>query len=128
MLKVCVHPLLVHVDPLIQFLLSRYMLVVWFFCCVPSFYARASSSFNGWSCLQEFLKEEPYSVEDIEKITNEKLQTIFGSSPSSLDVLKAAKHFKLHQVICSLSARFLFSVRLCLPQLYLAAIALSKLI
>lgn len=47
--------------------------------------------------VKELLKEEPYSAEDIENITNEKLQTIFTNSPSSLDVLRAAKHFKLHQ-------------------------------
>ncbi|KAH6808587.1 Mevalonate/galactokinase family protein [Perilla frutescens var. frutescens] len=47
--------------------------------------------------VKEYLKEEPYSAEDIEKIVNGKLQTIFAGSPSSLDVLKAAKHFKLHQ-------------------------------
>ncbi|XP_073138834.1 galactokinase [Henckelia pumila] len=47
--------------------------------------------------VKELLKEEPYSTEDIENITNEKLQTIFANSPSSLDVLRAAKHFKLHQ-------------------------------
>lgn len=48
--------------------------------------------------IQEFLKEEPYSAEDIEAIINEKLQTVFADSPSSLDVLNAAKHFKLYQV------------------------------
>ncbi|KZV58713.1 galactokinase [Dorcoceras hygrometricum] len=47
--------------------------------------------------VKELLKQEPYSTEDIENITNEKLQTIFANSPSSLDVLRAAKHFKLHQ-------------------------------
>ncbi|XP_073050386.1 galactokinase-like [Primulina eburnea] len=47
--------------------------------------------------VKELLKEEPYSAEDIENITNEKLQTIFTNSPSSLDVLRAAKHFKLYQ-------------------------------
>ncbi|XP_073308911.1 galactokinase-like [Primulina huaijiensis] len=47
--------------------------------------------------VKELLKEEPYSAEDIENITNEKLQAIFAGSPSSLDVLRAANHFKLHQ-------------------------------
>ncbi|XP_075506603.1 galactokinase-like [Primulina tabacum] len=47
--------------------------------------------------VKELLKEEPYSAEDIENIINEKLQTIFTNSPSSLDVLRAAKHFKLYQ-------------------------------
>ncbi|KAG8372853.1 hypothetical protein BUALT_Bualt12G0110200 [Buddleja alternifolia] len=48
--------------------------------------------------VKEYLKEEPYSAEDIEEVINEKLQTVFANSPSSLDVLRAAKHFKLHQV------------------------------
>lgn len=51
--------------------------------------------------LQELLSEEPYTTDDIEKITEEDLQSIFVNSPSSLDVLKAAKHFKLFQVTCS---------------------------
>ncbi|CAA3007400.1 galactokinase-like [Olea europaea var. sylvestris] len=47
--------------------------------------------------VKEFLNEEPYCAEDIEKITEEKLKVVFANSPSSLDVLRAAKHFKLHQ-------------------------------
>ncbi|XAR56975.1 Galactokinase [Bertholletia excelsa] len=47
--------------------------------------------------LQELLKEEPYTAEDIEKTTGEKLESIFANSPSSLDVIKAAKHYKLFQ-------------------------------
>lgn len=42
--------------------------------------------------------EEPYTAEDIEKITEQSLETIFAASPTSLDVLRAAKNFKLHQV------------------------------
>lgn len=57
--------------------------------------------------IQEFLKEKPYSAEDIEAIINEKLQTVFADSPSSLDVLNAAKHFKLYQV----NPWFLYFVR-----------------
>lgn len=37
-------------------------------------------------------------AEDIEKIAGQELNSIFADSPTSLDVLKAAKHFKLHQV------------------------------
>ena len=48
--------------------------------------------------LQEFLKEDPYTLEDIEKIIDESLQSIFSDSSTSLDVLKAAQHYKLHQV------------------------------
>ncbi|KAG6394779.1 hypothetical protein SASPL_145369 [Salvia splendens] len=47
--------------------------------------------------IKEYLKEEPYSAEDIEEIISEKLVVVFATSPSSLDVLRAAKHFKLHQ-------------------------------
>ncbi|KAI9116001.1 hypothetical protein K1719_012931 [Acacia pycnantha] len=46
---------------------------------------------------QEFLMEEPHTVEEIEKITEEKLTTILGSNTAYLDVLKVAKHYKLHQ-------------------------------
>ncbi|KAK3029626.1 hypothetical protein RJ639_037943 [Escallonia herrerae] len=47
--------------------------------------------------IKELLNEEPYTAADIEKITEEKLQLVFADSPSSLDVLNAAKHFKLFQ-------------------------------
>ncbi|KAF3784977.1 Galactokinase [Nymphaea thermarum] len=47
--------------------------------------------------IKEFLHEEPYTAEAIEKITEESLTTIFAKSPTSLDVLTAAKHFKLFQ-------------------------------
>lgn len=47
--------------------------------------------------VKEFLKEEPYMAEEIEIVIGEKLPSVFGDSPTSLDVLKAAKHFKLHQ-------------------------------
>ncbi|KVH90195.1 galactokinase-like [Cynara cardunculus var. scolymus] len=47
--------------------------------------------------VKKFLKEDPYTVEDIEKITSESLRSIFANSTSSLDVLAAAKHYKLFQ-------------------------------
>lgn len=47
--------------------------------------------------VKELLKEEPYTAEEIEEITEESLPSVLGNSPTSLDVLKAAKHFKLHQ-------------------------------
>ncbi|RZC71520.1 hypothetical protein C5167_034698 [Papaver somniferum] len=47
--------------------------------------------------VKEFLKEEPYTAEDIQEIIQENLESVFSSSTSSLDVLKAAKHFKLFQ-------------------------------
>ncbi|PIA52431.1 hypothetical protein AQUCO_01000361v1 [Aquilegia coerulea] len=49
------------------------------------------------AAVNELLKEEPYTAEDIEKLIEESLTTVFGSSQSSLDVLRAAKHFKLFQ-------------------------------
>ncbi|KAI3717665.1 hypothetical protein L1987_69424 [Smallanthus sonchifolius] len=47
--------------------------------------------------VKEYLKEEPYIAEEIEKITCKRLDLIFADSASSLDVLKAAKHYKLFQ-------------------------------
>ncbi|KAJ8528886.1 hypothetical protein K7X08_030626 [Anisodus acutangulus] len=47
--------------------------------------------------VKELLHEEPYTNEDIENITKEKLETIFAASPTSLDVLRAAMYYKLHQ-------------------------------
>lgn len=60
-------------------------------------FAEAHGSSDPVLAVREHLKEEPYTAEDIEKITGESLTTILGNSPTSLDVLKAAKHFKLHQ-------------------------------
>ncbi|KAL4574025.1 hypothetical protein LXL04_020847 [Taraxacum kok-saghyz] len=45
----------------------------------------------------EYLKEELYTVEEIEKITGKKLDLIFVDSASSLDTIKTAKHYKLFQ-------------------------------
>ncbi|XP_076922357.1 galactokinase-like [Bidens hawaiensis] len=47
--------------------------------------------------VKEYLNEEPYTAEEIEKITLKSLDLIFAGSASSLDVLKAAKHYKLFQ-------------------------------
>ncbi|KAF4403443.1 hypothetical protein G4B88_008089 [Cannabis sativa] len=47
--------------------------------------------------VKECLKEVPYTAEEIEEITEKNLSSIFKDSPSSLDVLNAATHFKLHQ-------------------------------
>ena len=56
------------------------------------------SNYNFTFLLQEFLKEKPYTTGEIEKITEENFLSMLGDNPTSLDVLKAAKHFKLHQV------------------------------
>lgn len=63
---------------------------------------------------QELLSEETYTAEDIEKITKENLISIFANSPTSLDVLKVAKCYKLYQVTFSYGSFFLlfFSVSL----------------
>nr|AZQ20737.1 putative galactokinase protein [Rosa hybrid cultivar] len=60
-------------------------------------YASTHGSSDPNLAVKEFLKEEPYTVDEIEKITGENLESIFRNSASSLDVLKAAKHFKLCQ-------------------------------
>ncbi|KAM7279429.1 hypothetical protein ACFE04_006563 [Oxalis oulophora] len=60
-------------------------------------FAKDRGSSDPLLAVKEFLKEEPYTAEEIEEITEEKLATILGDNQSFLDVLKAAKHFKLHQ-------------------------------
>ncbi|KAL8151693.1 hypothetical protein V2J09_021501 [Rumex salicifolius] len=60
-------------------------------------FASSRGSSDPVDAVKEILKEEPYTAEDIEKITNESLTSIFSNSPTSLDVLKAAKHYKLYQ-------------------------------
>ncbi|PWA36104.1 mevalonate/galactokinase family protein [Artemisia annua] len=47
--------------------------------------------------VKEYLKEQPYTAEEIEKITSKSLDFIFADSASSLDVIKAAKYYKLFQ-------------------------------
>lgn len=59
------------------------------------------SNYKMFSLLKEFLHEEPYMAEEIEKITEENLPLVLGNDPTSLDVLKAAEHFKLYQVLIS---------------------------
>uniref|UniRef100_A0A8R7UC46 Galactokinase n=1 Tax=Triticum urartu TaxID=4572 RepID=A0A8R7UC46_TRIUA len=64
--------------------------------CV-SFAGKEGSSDPGVA-VKKLLHEEPYTLEEIEKITGQSLATVFQSSQTSLDVLRAAKHFKLFQV------------------------------
>ncbi|KQK12302.1 hypothetical protein BRADI_1g02810v3 [Brachypodium distachyon] len=47
--------------------------------------------------VKKLLHEEPYTTEEIEKIVGKSLASAFESSPTSLDVLRAAKQFKLFQ-------------------------------
>ncbi|GMH08663.1 hypothetical protein Nepgr_010503 [Nepenthes gracilis] len=60
-------------------------------------FASSRDSSDPVLAVKELLKEEPYTAEDIEQITGQSLPSIFGDSSTSLDVLKAAKHYKLHQ-------------------------------
>lgn len=50
--------------------------------------------------VQEYLKEEPYTAEEIENITGENLTSFLNINASYLEVIKAAKQYKLHQVCC----------------------------
>ncbi|CAM0877691.1 unnamed protein product [Alopecurus aequalis] len=63
--------------------------------CV-SFAGKEGSSDPGVA-VKNLLHEEPYTTEEIEKITGQSLASVFQSSQTSLDVLRAAKHFKLFQ-------------------------------
>ncbi|RCV40086.1 hypothetical protein SEVIR_9G022900v4 [Setaria viridis] len=63
--------------------------------CV-SFAGKEGSSDPGVA-VKKLLHEEPYTAEEIEKITGESLTSVFKSSQTSLDVIKAAKHYKLFQ-------------------------------
>ncbi|XP_059645858.1 galactokinase-like isoform X1 [Cornus florida] len=60
-------------------------------------FAKNHGSSDPVLAVKELLNEEPYTVEDVEKITEENLQSMFANSPSSLDVLKASRHYKLFQ-------------------------------
>ncbi|KAL5700797.1 N-acetylgalactosamine kinase [Ranunculus cassubicifolius] len=60
-------------------------------------FASSHGSSDPVVAVKELLKEEPYTAEEIEKITSEDLTSVFGDSPSSLDVIRVAKHFKLFQ-------------------------------
>ncbi|XP_052149993.1 galactokinase [Oryza glaberrima] len=63
--------------------------------CV-SFAGKDGSSDPGVA-VKKLLHEESYTTEEIEKITGQSLTSVFQSSQTSLDVLRAAKHFKLFQ-------------------------------
>ncbi|KAG5095097.1 hypothetical protein JHK84_050685 [Glycine max] len=43
------------------------------------------------------IKEEPCTAEEIEKITDEKLTSIFSNNTIYLNAIKASEHYKLHQ-------------------------------
>lgn len=65
------------------------------------FFVLMTTLINMFFLVQEYLKEEPYTAEQIEKITGEKLTSFLNINASYLDVIKAAKQYKLHQVRCS---------------------------
>lgn len=60
-------------------------------------YAGKEGSSDPGVAVKNLLHEEPYTTEEIEKITSQSLASVFKSSQTSLDVLRAAKHFKLFQ-------------------------------
>ncbi|XP_027350681.1 galactokinase-like [Abrus precatorius] len=62
-----------------------------------SSFASSHKSSDPVLAVKEFLKEEPYTAEEIEKITEEKLTSIFSTNPIYLNVIKVAEHYKLHQ-------------------------------
>ncbi|CAL0325433.1 unnamed protein product [Lupinus luteus] len=47
--------------------------------------------------VKEYLKEEPYTAEEIEEVTGEKLTSFLGKNAAYVDVINAAKQYKLHQ-------------------------------
>ncbi|XP_028112570.1 galactokinase-like isoform X2 [Camellia sinensis] len=85
--------------------------------CVSFASSRGSS--DPVVAVKELLSEEPYRAENIEKITEENLQSIFADSPTSLDVLKVARLYKLFQaymMIC-LALRLTAYILVCLLHL-----------
>lgn len=90
MLKDCVWHLLVALDLPILLLLLR--------CCLYILFGFIELLYIELFICQEFLEEDPYTSSEIEEITEEGLFSIFRDSVSSLDVLRAAEHFKLFQV------------------------------
>ncbi|KAI4344762.1 hypothetical protein L6164_011953 [Bauhinia variegata] len=60
-------------------------------------YAGSHNSSDPVLAVKEFLKVEPYTAEEIEKISKEKLTSFLSSNSAYLDVIKVAKQYKLHQ-------------------------------
>lgn len=60
-------------------------------------YAGSRGSSHPVLAVKELLSEEPYTAEGIETIIGKRLPELFSESPSSLNVVKAAKHYKLFQ-------------------------------
>nr|AFK38766.1 unknown [Lotus japonicus] len=60
-------------------------------------FANSRNSSDPVLAVKKFLKEEPYTADEIEEITGENLTSSFSSNPAYLDVIKVAKHYKLHQ-------------------------------
>ncbi|CAL5394656.1 unnamed protein product [Camellia sinensis] len=60
-------------------------------------FASSRGSSDPVVAVKELLSEEPYRAENIEKITEENLPSIFADSPTSSDVLKVARLYKLFQ-------------------------------
>ncbi|KAL2338930.1 hypothetical protein Fmac_013376 [Flemingia macrophylla] len=47
--------------------------------------------------VKEYLKEEPYTAEQIEEVIGEKLTSFWNNNAACLEVIKVAKQYKLHQ-------------------------------
>jgi len=60
-------------------------------------YASTQASSSPVVAVEKFLHEAPYTTEEIEDILQKKLTTMMMKSPTTLAVLAAATHFKLHQ-------------------------------
>ncbi|KAK4257872.1 hypothetical protein QN277_007403 [Acacia crassicarpa] len=60
-------------------------------------FANSHKSSDPILAVKELLKEEPYTAEEIENITEEKLTSFFSSNPAYLNVVEVAEHYRLHQ-------------------------------
>ncbi|KAI5415552.1 variant 2, galactokinase [Lathyrus oleraceus] len=60
-------------------------------------FAGTKNSSDPVLAVKEYLKEEPYTAEEIENITGENLTSFLNINASYLEVIKAAKQYKLHQ-------------------------------
>ncbi|KAK8464922.1 hypothetical protein PHAVU_010G104600 [Phaseolus vulgaris] len=59
-------------------------------------FAAVHNSSDPVHAVNEYLKEEPYTAEEIEEVTEEKLTTFLSNNAVYLEVLKVAKQYKLH--------------------------------
>ncbi|XP_057416080.1 galactokinase-like [Lotus japonicus] len=60
-------------------------------------FAGTQNSSDPVLAVKEYLKEEPYTAEEIEEVTGQKLTSFLNINASYLAVIQAAKQYKLHQ-------------------------------